>query len=73
MTFNSLWRRLRRNRHPCDRGWLTEWEVEQINYWLRHHARRRHTEPFNKTRRGRLRRIERRFILRQQTGDISHG
>lgn len=66
MTFWHEVRVTRRRRHPYDRGWLTEWEVEQIEYWLRHHTRRRHTTPFNKTDRGRARRTERKFILRQQ-------
>lgn len=45
-------------RHPFDRGWYTDREVELISYWLRATAHRRHAAPFNKTRRGMDRRAE---------------
>jgi len=67
-SFNRLWRRFTdaRGRHPFDRGYFTEWEIEQIYYWRRHHAHRRHREPFAKSIKGHQRRAERKFIREQE-------
>lgn len=51
-------------RHPTDRRpqWLKNLERE-VKYWLTATSHRRHPLSFNKSRRGRLRRNERRTIL----------
>lgn len=70
MKFNWHRHRVRQSirrslRHPCDRGWLSDYEVDLILYWRRATAHRRHGEPFNKTMKGHARRQARRFVRQQ--------
>jgi len=56
-----------RYRHPCERGSYTQ---RILTLWFRpmmtNSFWKRHTEPWSKTRAGRLRRQERRFVVRQK-------
>ncbi len=53
--------------YPLDRGWLTAWQKQLIRYFTRKTAHRRHDEPFAKTSRGKQRRDQRRFRLREKS------
>jgi hypothetical protein len=58
---------LRKRRHPLDRRprWLINLD-EEIQYWLKNTARRRHSKPFNKTMRGYFRRQQKQFKAAQK-------
>jgi len=56
--------RQRRWRHPCDKGEPAQRAVgAAFRFLLETHTWKRHTEPFSKSRRGRERRSERRFVV----------
>lgn len=56
--------RYRRMRHPCDKGKPSQRALgAAFRFLLENHTWKRHPEPFNKTKRGRDRRTEQRFVI----------
>lgn len=63
--------RQRRHRHPCCKGEPSQRAIgAAFRFLLETHTWKRHSEPFAKTRRGRDRRAQRRFVLDMETRHI---
>ena len=58
----KMWRR--RWRHPADKGEPIQRKVgAAFRFLLNNHTWKRHPAPFKKTKRGRMRRAEQRFVI----------